>query len=440
MLPRVKLIAVTFMLALTSSAPATWSIVIADSQTKEIAVGTVTCLTNLDLLALVPVVVVGKGGAAVQAAGDYQGFRRALIFQRLELGYSPQEILDLLAQLSGHEDRQFGIVDTQGRMVTFSGSGNYQWAGGVIGNQGSMVYAIQGNILVGDCVVAAIEDAVLNTPGDVPAKLMAGMVAAGEMGGDGRCSCSPSQPMSCGCPPESFDKPGHIGGMVVSRSGDIDDTQCNASGCVDGDYFMHLNVPYQFSDDPDPVIQLQALFDEWRAALTGRPDAIQTQVEFTPVTIPPSGSATTTMQITLLDWRGEPISATINEVSVEHADDSAGISSIGTVTDNGGGSFSVVLTAGTTTGIDRFTVRSDDGNRPVILMPTPSLRYYAFGDANCDGIINAYDIDKFICAVSAECDYESLYPACNRALSDCNQDGQVDAYDIDAFIDLIAGG
>ena len=62
---------------------ATWSICITDSSTKEVAVGTVTCLNQFDLLSLVPVVVVGKGAAAVQSAGDFDGIRRPIIFDGL---------------------------------------------------------------------------------------------------------------------------------------------------------------------------------------------------------------------------------------------------------------------------------------------------------------------------------------------------------------------
>ncbi|MFH1746210.1 MAG: S8 family serine peptidase [Planctomycetota bacterium] len=62
------------------------------------------------------------------------------------------------------------------------------------------------------------------------------------------------------------------------------------------------------------------------------------------------------------------------------------------------------------------------------------------GDMNCDGEINSYDIDGFICAVSPNCDYEATYPDCARQLGDINGDGDVNAYDIDPFIDLISGG
>ncbi|MFH1748983.1 MAG: hypothetical protein ABIG44_18280 [Planctomycetota bacterium] len=62
---------------------------------------------------------------------------------------------------------------------------------------------------------------------------------------------------------------------------------------------------------------------------------------------------------------------------------------------------------------------------------------YAFGDMNCDGDINAYDIDGFICALSPACDYDTLYPDCQHELADINQDGEANAYDIDPFIDRL---
>lgn len=435
-----KWLAVFSALLAAPSAQATWSIVIADSETKEVAVGTVTCLTNYDLLAIVPVIVVGKGAGACQAAGDFDGLRRPKIFQGLQAGTPPDQILSILAGITGHQQRQYGIADTQGRMVTFTGTQTSQWAGGVVGTQDTMVYAIQGNILAGACVVPAIEHAIRNTAGDVPAKLMAGMEAARTMGGDGRCSCSPNNPTSCGCPPPTFTKSGHIGGMVVARLGDTDDPLCNASGCADGDYFMRLNVPFQATGRPDPVVQLRGLYDAWRNGLLGRPDAVHSLVTFEPPTIPPNGTATTTMHIGLRDWQDQAVTVPIQSLTVQHAPDSAGISSIGAVTDLGGGMFSVALTAGTQAGTDRFTVTADDGVRPVVLMPRPKLPYYAFGDLNCDGGIDFGDIDPFVLVLVDPSSYQAQYPACNYLLGDCDHNGVVDFADIDPFVAILAGG
>ncbi|MFH1745777.1 MAG: dockerin type I domain-containing protein [Planctomycetota bacterium] len=61
------------------------------------------------------------------------------------------------------------------------------------------------------------------------------------------------------------------------------------------------------------------------------------------------------------------------------------------------------------------------------------------GDMNCDGAVNSYDIDGFICALSPACDYEGTYPNCDITHANTNGDGFINAYDIDAFIQLLAG-
>lgn len=418
-------------------ASATWSIVMADTETREVAAGTVTCLNNYDLLDLVPVIVVEKGAGAVQAAGDFAGNRRPIIFEGLMDGTSPEDMLATLAMFAGHQSRQIGIVDTQGRMITFTGSLANQWAGGVVGSFGTTVYAIQGNILAGDCVVPAIEDALINTPGDYPDKLLAGMVAARMMGGDGRCSCSPSNPLICGCPPDPFEKSGHIGGIIVARVGDTDDAVCDLYGCADGDYFLRLNVARQQSSAPDPVDQLQDLFDQWRSDHVGRPDATHSVTSLSEAVLLPDGVSTSTLSITLLDWQDMPITAGVDSVLVEHASGSAGIATIGTVQDLGGGSYAVELTSGEVTGVDRYRITVDDGIRPVVLMPEPRLGIYGLGDLNCDGVVNNFDIDAFVAALVDPAGYSDAYPDCSGSLGDVNQDGVLNNFDIDGFVDLL---
>ncbi len=179
--------------------------------------------------------------------------------------------------------------------------------------------------------------------------------------------------------------------MVVARVGNTNDPVCNASGCADGDYFMKLNVAFQSPGSPDPVIQLQELFDTWRAGLVGRPDAVRSTVALVPAFIPPNGVSTTTMQIALRDWQGLPISVPIQSVGVGHARDSDRLSTIGPVTDTGGGTYSVTLTAGTAPGLDRFVVAVDDGQRITYLAPNPALRYFVLGDLDGSGQVNVLD-------------------------------------------------
>ena len=114
-------------------------------------------------------------------------------------GDSAAQILQALANADGgHQSRQYGIVSLTGGEETFTGTGAGAWAGGVVGQSGNLRYAIQGNILTGQPVVTAAEQALVTTPGGLPDKLMAAMEAARAMGGDGRCSCSQFSPTACG--------------------------------------------------------------------------------------------------------------------------------------------------------------------------------------------------------------------------------------------------
>jgi hypothetical protein len=62
------------------------------------------------------------------------------------------------------------------------------------------------------------------------------------------------------------------------------------------------------------------------------------------------------------------------------------------------------------------------------------------GDLNCDGGIDAFDIDPFVLALTDPAAYALAFPDCDVALADCNGDGTVDAFDIDPFVKLLAGG
>jgi hypothetical protein len=69
-----------------------------------------------------------------------------------------------------------------------------------------------------------------------------------------------------------------------------------------------------------------------------------------------------------------------------------------------------------------------------------SIRSCLLGDLNCDGVLNAFDIDPFVLALTDELAYAGAYPDCDRNLADCNQDGAVNAFDIDPFVELLTGG
>jgi uncharacterized Ntn-hydrolase superfamily protein len=74
------------------------------------------------------------------------------------------------------------MVDAQGRPATYTGSGCFQWAGGLTGEG----YAIQGNILTGPDVVQAMEAAYLESGRSLPRRLYRALLAGDQAGGDRR--------------------------------------------------------------------------------------------------------------------------------------------------------------------------------------------------------------------------------------------------------------
>jgi parallel beta-helix repeat protein len=62
------------------------------------------------------------------------------------------------------------------------------------------------------------------------------------------------------------------------------------------------------------------------------------------------------------------------------------------------------------------------------------------GDVNCDDLINAFDIEPFVLALTSPTTYAASYPECNLMTADANGDGQLNAFDIDPFVLLLVGG
>lgn len=79
----------------------------------------------------------------------------------------------------------------------------------------------------------------------------------------------------------------------------------------------------------------------------------------------------------------------------------------------------------------RSTVRTGQDNwRVEILGSSP-------GDLNCDGEINALDIEPFLVALFDPGEYPNQYPNCDISLGDINGDGTINALDIEPFLGLL---
>ena len=160
--------------------PATFSIVAADPEAGEVGVAVASRFFAVG--SVVPWARAGAGAVATQSNANTTFGPRGL--DLLERGVGPQETLDaLLRSDTGRDGRQVGIVATDGRSVTYTGTGCTAWAGGRAGTG----YAVQGNILAGEAVVTALERRFLETKGQPLAeRLLAALVAGDAAGGDRR--------------------------------------------------------------------------------------------------------------------------------------------------------------------------------------------------------------------------------------------------------------
>jgi len=86
------------------------------------------------------------------------------------------------------------------------------------------------------------------------------------------------------------------------------------------------------------------------------------------------------------------------------------------------------------------TILSGDPNDPhSFLYAIDTGRPARPGDLNCDGVVNNFDIDPFVLALTDPAGYAQKFPNCDRMLADINGDGKVDNFDIDPFVKLLGG-
>jgi uncharacterized Ntn-hydrolase superfamily protein len=130
---------------------------------------------------VVPWARAGVGAAATQAAGVAIYGMQAL--EELAGGASPEEALErVVADDSGRETRQLGIVTADGRAAAFTGADCLDWAGHRVGPG----FAVQGNILAGAAVVDEMARAYEETVGPLVERLVAALEAGQAAGGDRR--------------------------------------------------------------------------------------------------------------------------------------------------------------------------------------------------------------------------------------------------------------
>jgi uncharacterized Ntn-hydrolase superfamily protein len=202
----------TFSIVARSIDGESWGVAVAS---KFLAVG-----------AVVPAAVAGVGAIATQA--DANVAYKGLALSHLDEGATASVALQrLLEEDDGRDERQVGIVDVDGGAASHTGHACLDWAGSVTGAG----YAIQGNILAGDFVVAAMQDVFEASDPDEPLarRLLAALAAGDDAGGDRRGRQSAA--------------------LLVVREG---------AGYAGGD---DVAVDLRVDDHPAPVTELARLLD-----------------------------------------------------------------------------------------------------------------------------------------------------------------------------------
>jgi len=157
----------------------TYSIVAYDPKTKEWGIAVESKFVAIG--AVTPWAKANVGAIATQSYINTTYGPRGL--ELLAQGKSAQETLDILiAGDEGRALRQVGIVDAKGGSANYTGEKCMEWAGSRKGEN----YTIQGNILVSQGTVDAMEEAFLETEGDLAHRLLESLTAGQKAGGDSR--------------------------------------------------------------------------------------------------------------------------------------------------------------------------------------------------------------------------------------------------------------
>jgi uncharacterized Ntn-hydrolase superfamily protein len=171
--------AIFLITLLANPAPGTFSIVARDPQTGEFGVAVASRVVDAGYI--VPWLKADAGAIASQAlANPYLGVWG---IEELVQGKSAEEVLkDVLARDSAFENRQFGVVDKDGKSAAFTGKNCQNWAGHKTGDN----FTIQGNILTGPEVVDSMDAVFGRTSGPLAERLLCALEAGEKAGGDKR--------------------------------------------------------------------------------------------------------------------------------------------------------------------------------------------------------------------------------------------------------------
>jgi len=155
----------------------TYSIVARDTVTGEMGVAVQSHWFSVGTL-----VSWGEAGVGVVAT---QSFVNPSFGPRglnlLKQGLTAQQVLDLMIEADeGRDVRQLSLLDSKGRVATYTGNKCIADAGQIVGNN----YSVQANMMINDKVWGAMSSAYENSNGNLAERLLVALEAAQKAGGD----------------------------------------------------------------------------------------------------------------------------------------------------------------------------------------------------------------------------------------------------------------
>jgi len=182
----------------TSTAQDTFSIVAADSVTREVGSAGASCV-DLIAFGIADASFLGDllpDTGAINTQASYLAGNQANARKRMRAGDTPEEILTWLkANDSQAAVRQYGIVGFNKQSPSsagFTGANCINYKAHKTGSINGIHYSIQGNILLGQMVLDSMEVRFRNSDGDLACRLMAALQGANMIGADTRCASNES--------------------------------------------------------------------------------------------------------------------------------------------------------------------------------------------------------------------------------------------------------
>ena len=211
----------------------TFSIVAYDPKNKEWGVAVQSKFVAVG--SIVPFAKANVGAIATQALANTSYGPKGL--QLLKNGLKVGDVIErLLEDDDLMEERQVGIVDTKGKVASFTGKNCFEWAGHIVGKN----FACQGNILASEKVIQGMANAFENTSGDLVEKFFAALEMGQKNGGDRRGKESAAI-------------------LIVKKE-----------GAYDGGTDRYIDI--RVDEHPEPIKELKKVFEIYNMCLLKRDD------------------------------------------------------------------------------------------------------------------------------------------------------------------------